>query len=103
MSARENQNVPLDHADLAQHAIGPRTNPTRVFTVRATITKQLPVRSFRQNLSAATALIISVVPFDQVRFNLGNLSETSQFTSPGCSLQRTGEHLAEGETPKPLS
>src|SRR5439155_1372046 len=99
VSARENQNLPLDHADLPQHTISPCTNLTGVFTVWATITKQLPVRAFGKNLSAATALIISVVPFDQISFNLGNPSETSQFTSPGRALQRASEHLGESETP----
>jgi hypothetical protein len=98
MPAGEEQDVALDRADLAQDTIGSRTDLSWRFTPWATITKELPLGTLGVDFIGAPALIITVVPFEQVRFNLGNLSKTSQLASPGYTLQGAGERFGKGQT-----
>src|SRR6516165_7650786 len=102
MPAGKEQQVPLGGPHSAYHAVGPDTNLFRGFTSRTTIAEQLPVRALGVDFTGAAALIISVIPFQQVAINLGNAPEASEFACPGRAHQRTGEYLGESQAAQPL-
>src|SRR5262245_9156692 len=102
MPAGKEQHVPLDGPRSAYHAGGPDTNLFRGFPSRTTIAEQLPVRALGVDFTGAAALVISVIPFQQVAINLGNAPEASEFACPGRAHQRTGEYLGESQAAQPL-
>src|SRR5215469_4199246 len=102
MPAGKEQHVPLDGPHSAYHAVGPDTNLFRGFPSRTTIAEQLPVRALGVDFSGAAALVISVIPFQQVAINLGNAPEASEFACPGRAHQRTGVYLGERQAAQSL-
>src|SRR5262249_48589676 len=72
------------------------------FPSRTTIAEQLPVRAPGVDFTSAAALVISVIPFQQVAINLGNAPEAGECAGPGRAHQRTGEHLGESQSAQPL-
>jgi acyl transferase domain-containing protein len=54
------------------------------------------------NLDAAAALVLTVIPLQQVRFNLGKLPKTSQFARPNRALQRAGQNFRKLDPTQPL-
>src|SRR5215469_11475433 len=83
MPAGKEQHVPLDGPHSAHHVIGPDTNLFWGFSSRTTIPEQLPVRALGVNFNSAAALIITVIPFQQVAIYLGNVPKASQFACSG--------------------
>src|SRR5262249_1362215 len=74
----------------------------RGFSSRTTIPEQLPVGAPDVNFNSAAALVITVIPFQQVAIDLGNVPEAGQFACSGRARQRTGEHFGEGVATQPL-
>src|SRR5262249_14348940 len=83
MSAGKEQRVPLDGPHSAHHVVGPDTNLFRGFSSRTTIPEQLPVGALGVNFNSAAALVITVIPFQQVTIDLGNVPKASQFACSG--------------------
>src|SRR5262249_7732207 len=96
VSAREEQKVALNRADSLQEAVGSGAHLPRGFTPGATVAKKPPVGPLRMNLNAAAAFVLTIVPFEQVRFDLGQSSKTSQFAGPGRALQGAGQNFRKG-------
>src|SRR5437762_4504554 len=95
MTAREEQNVTADRADAAHDGVGTRTRLLRCFTAGATIAEELPVRPFGKNFKSAAALVLAVIPFDQMVILLRHGAETRERAGPNGALQRAREHRRE--------
>jgi hypothetical protein len=98
VSTRKEKNVRLNLPDPVHNTIGPRAHLPGGFAPRAAITKQLPVGSFSMNLHTAAALVLAIVPFEQVRLNLGNLPKTGQLTGAPGTQQRAGQDFRKRQT-----
>src|SRR5262249_49949621 len=101
MPAGKEQYVPLEGPHSAYHPVGPDTNLFRGFPSRTTITEQLPVRALGVDVTGAAALVVSVIPFQQVAIDLGYAAEASEFACPGRAQQRTGEDPGERQAAQP--
>src|SRR5262245_60265932 len=66
MPARKQQHISLNRSHTAHHAVSPRGDLGRRFTSRTAIAEQLPIGALRLDLSGATALILPVVPLDEI-------------------------------------
>src|ERR1700761_1741382 len=64
MSARKNQDIPLNLAHTGHHPMSPCVDLVWRLSSRATVAKQLPIRPFLANLGPDAAFILTVVPFD---------------------------------------
>lgn len=71
MATGKKQNVSLNGPHAAQSAVCSLTHLTRCFTAGASIAEQLPVRTLSMYFFCAAALILAVIPFDQVAIDLG--------------------------------
>src|SRR5947199_5426686 len=63
---REEQYIPSNHSDAAQHIFGSCSYLGRRFASRAAVAKQMPVRALCTNLCRGATLIRAVVPLHQV-------------------------------------
>jgi len=97
------EHIPRNGTNSLHDAVCSRCHLPRHFSPRAPITERFPVRALSQDVNRAAALILAVVPFDQVGVNFGDVSKTRQFAGPPGTLQRAGKHLGEGESPKSFS
>src|SRR5271169_973314 len=95
MPARKNQHVAFDRAHPAHDAVGPRAYLARRLSSGAAVTEELPVRALRMDLSRAAALVLAVIPFDQVGVDFGRGAKAGQFASPRRALQGTGVDLCK--------
>src|SRR3974390_3462301 len=103
MPARKNQDIPLHRAHTAHHPMSPCVNLVRRFASWTAVAKQLPVRPFLADLGTGTALILTVVPFDQVPIDFGFSSEASQLAGPRGALQGTGKHPGKCQAFQPFA
>src|SRR5713226_5459514 len=78
MAAGKNQHVTFDRAHAFHRAVCPRANLVRRFSSRAAITKQLPFGALLVDVSCETALIVAVVPFEQIPVDFRHSSKASQ-------------------------
>src|SRR5262249_37902066 len=67
------------------------------------VAEELPIRTLRQDLGGATALVLAVVPFDQIGIGCRHRGEAGQLARPERTSQGTGEHPGERQRPPPLS
>src|SRR5262245_8383704 len=95
MPARKEQDVRLHRANAGHHAVGSGADLIRRLSSRAAVAEQLPFRTFFVNLLGALALVLAIVPFEEVAVGLCCGGEASQLAGPGCALQRAGENLGE--------
>jgi len=102
MSARKNQYIAVDRPGTPDHTISAGANLLRRFSVGTTIAKQVPIRSLRMNLRCSQAFVIAVVPFHQIRIDLGYGSKARQFTSSNSAQPRTRKYLSEIESIQPF-
>src|SRR5229473_4428211 len=102
MGARKHQDIAADGAHAADDAIGPCADLVRSFPTRATVAEQLPIRALPEDLGGAAAFILAIVPFRQIRIELGLAAETRQLTGPDRALQGAREYLGKGQSAQPL-
>src|SRR5208282_2480355 len=103
MPARKNQHVAFDRAHPAHDAIGPRADLARRLSSGTAVTEELPVRALGMDLSRAAALILAVIPFDQVGIDLSRVAKARQLTGPHRALQGAGEDLGKSQSAQPLT
>ena len=101
MSAGKNQYVPSCSADACYDTVRPATDLLCRFPSRAAVAKQSPAGTFVVNLSGGPALVIAVVPFDEIVIEFSLRSEPGQVTGPRDALQRTGKDFGEGDPAHP--
>src|SRR5437867_10264521 len=102
MAAREKQNVSGHLAHSLHYAICSRSNLFWHFAARAAVAEQLPVRTFSKDVNRAATFVLAIVPFDQVRVNFSNRSESSQLARSHSTAQRAGEYLRKCHIPQSL-
>ena len=95
MTARKNQNIPLDGAHALNHAIGPCPNLDGGFPSGATIAKDLPAGAPGMDLRRPEALVFAIVPFHQISVGFRLTAEAGKFAGPGRAAQRTCEYASE--------
>jgi hypothetical protein len=83
-------------------SIGPSSHPFYRFAPRATIAEQLPPRTLRADFRRCTALVVTIVPFHQIRIDYRDIAETGQFTGPASAQQGTDENSLEREVFEPI-
>src|SRR4051794_744327 len=81
MSARKQQYVTWHGTQTAYYAVRPGGHLTWRFAARATVAKDLPVRSIGADFGPSEAFIGAVVPLDQVFVDLGDCAESGELTS----------------------
>jgi hypothetical protein len=95
VSARKNQNIPLDRAHALDHTIGSCTNLARRFPSWTAIAEDLPAGALAVDLRRPETLVLAIVPFHQIVVDFGLGAKAGQFAGPGRALQRTSEHASE--------
>src|SRR5262245_31147024 len=83
MPAGKEQHVPLNGPRSVHHIVGSDTDLFRGFSSWTAIPEQLPVRALGVNFNSAAALVITVIPFQQVAIQLGHVPKASQFACSG--------------------
>ena len=78
MSARKKQHVAFDRTHPAHDAVGSRADLARRLSSGAAVTEQFPVWSLGMDLSRAAALIVAVIPFDQVGVDFSRSPKAGQ-------------------------
>ncbi len=103
MGAGENQDISRERPCLPDDPVGPLADLPAGFTSRATVAKELPARPFGLNLGEAAALVIAVIPLDEIRLNAGHLSKTGQFAGSRRTLEWAAQNGRERKPFQPLS
>jgi hypothetical protein len=75
MAARKHQHFAFDRAHPIHDAVGPRPDLARRLSSGAAVTEELTVRALCMDLGRATALILAVVPLDQVGIDFGHIAK----------------------------
>ena len=78
MAAREEQDVSADGTNPIDDAVGARGDIRRRFPSGTSVTKQLPVGPLPQNVGKDQALVLAVIPLEQVGIGVGDGSESGQ-------------------------
>src|SRR5262245_57297616 len=102
MSAGKKQYVPLHRARAFDRAVCPCPDLVRRFPSGASITKKLPLGALLMAISGEAALVLAVVPFEQVPVDFGHSSKARQLAGSGSALQRAGKHLGESHSAQPF-
>src|SRR5215813_1296692 len=100
MSAGKKQYVPLHRTHAFHRAVCARPDLVRRFPSGASITKQLPLGALLVDISGEAALILAVVPFEQVPVDFSYSSKASQRATRTCEL--AGKHLGESHSAQPF-
>src|SRR6266576_2081153 len=102
VTARKKQHVAFDSAHAFHNPVCTHGNVVRRFPSRAAITKQLPFGALLVDISGEAALILAIVPFEQVPVDFTQSSKASQLAGPRGTLQRAGKHLGESHFAQPF-
>ena len=103
VAAGNEQHIAVDGADPVDDPVGPGGHLRDRFAARATVAEQFPAGTLLIDLRRRLALIVAVVPFNEVVIDPGDSSETGQFTGTRRPPERAGEHLGKGQTFEPLA
>jgi len=103
MGAREKQNVAANRAHAPHHGVGPHAHLLRGFAAGTAIAEELPARSLGKNFKGAAALVLAIIPLDQIVVLLRHRIETREGAGPNGALQRAREYRGKREPPQPLS
>jgi len=95
VSAGEEQHISTKRPDTLNYTVCPLADLCWRFASRGAVAEQLPVWTFRKDLSRTQPLILTVVPFHQVRIGFGRSSKPSQFASSDRALQRAGKYFGK--------
>jgi hypothetical protein len=92
MPARKYEYISLSCSSAIYDAVRPSTDVLNCLASWAAIAKKLPTGALNLNIRSAPALVVAVVPFDEIGIDFHGISKASQFARPHRSLQRTGEY-----------
>src|SRR5215470_10395726 len=92
MSMREQRDVTLDSTRPGDDPIGSRSDLLRRFTTRAPIPEDEPARRLSVDLLGRQALVLAVVPLDEVGLDDRTGRDAGQLTGFARPLQRADEH-----------
>src|SRR5881394_3344537 len=77
--ARKKQSVPIQRPQTNDDTIGPLADLFDRFAARTTISKKLPIRPLASNFVRSLPIVLSIIPFHQIRLNPGGGAKASQF------------------------
>src|SRR5438309_8915373 len=103
MTARKHEDVAAEGTHTADDAIGSYADLVRSFPARATVAEQMPIRALPEDLGGAPAFILAIVPFCQIRIELGLAVEPRELAGADRALQGACEDLGKSQPAQPLS
>src|SRR5450830_1451897 len=90
------RHFPVDILQARNDQVGTRADILRCFTTWAAIFPCVPIGMQFANIGAAQVLIVSIVPFRQVRFDLGlympGIAKSCQLAGLACAQEWTGQY-----------
>src|SRR5687767_9831465 len=95
MSVREERDVSVQASKSFNQAIRTGGYIRGGFAAGAAVQEQVPPRVLFANVGRAPAFVIAIIPFRQIRFDLGNRFPPEQLARAACAQARTGENMAE--------
>jgi hypothetical protein len=103
MAAGEEQNIAEHGADSSDHTVSPRSYLCRRLAARTAVAKELPIGPILENFGSPEALIVAVIPFDQIPIDLGCGANSGQLASSTRSLHGACKDFAKRQISKPLT
>src|SRR6185436_11403189 len=103
MAAGKEQRSVIERSEAGNDPVSAGAHLRHRFTTRTAVAEELPARTPLENLSRRQAVVIAVVPFDQVGIDLCHGAEAGQFAGAFGPLQRAGEDVCEGPTAQMLA
>src|SRR5262245_21600964 len=103
VTAREQQDVSAHSPHSLHHAVCPSGHLLRRFTAGAAIAEQLPVRALGKDVNREAALVLAIIPFDQVTVRFSHRAEPGQFARAYGPTQRAREYLRESRSVQPFT
>jgi len=103
MAAREEEYGAINGSDAIDHAGGAGSDFAERFAARESIAEHFPIRAPGVNVRRPEALILAVVPLDEVAIDFGARGEARELAGPAGALQRAGEDAGEIESFEPLA
>src|SRR5271165_1448343 len=91
----EHGHGPLDAEDLRDHAVRPRADVLRPLAPGAAVAPQVPAGPLGVDLCGREALVVAVIPLEQVGPQLGRLAEATQLACFPRTSQRAAQHELE--------
>ena len=96
----EERRVAVQRGKTGDEPVGPGGDLLRRFTARTAVRENIPARPRLADVRRAQSLIVAIVPFREIRFNLRRRAQTSQLTGPPRALQRAGQHTRKLKQPQ---
>src|SRR5262245_51010985 len=103
MPAREEQHVALLGAHPADHAVGARPDLRRRLAAGTAVAEELPVGALGVDLGRGPALVVAIVPLDEVAVELGRVREAGELAGARRALERARPYPGEAEPAQPLA
>ncbi len=98
MPAGEQEYVALNLPDTCNNPICPNTYILRRFAVGAAVAKNYPAGLLCKDFIALLALVIAVVPFNEITFDFCHRPVAAKLARSRRALQRTREHSGKPDT-----
>src|SRR6185312_12159543 len=95
MAVREQQHVTVEAAKTRDKAIGASAYRIERFATGTAIAEEKPARPLLADVCRALALVLAVIPLDQIAIDLGIRTEAGQVAGALRALQRAGQHPGE--------
>ena len=95
VAVREERDFSVQLPKMGYESVGAVGNLSGRFTPGATVAENIPIRSALANVHGASSLVISIVPFGEIRFDFRIIIQSNQGTSPLCPSTRAAEHMDE--------
>ena len=76
----------VDRSNPTAHAVGSRADFVERFATGKSIAEEIPIRAFRMDVRPSQALVVAVVPFDQVAIDFGPARKTREFAGSARAL-----------------
>jgi hypothetical protein len=89
------RHVPVDGEDLLDHAVAARRHLVGRLAVGHAVAPQVPVGALLADRRRRDALVVAVVPLEQVLADLGRVAEAGQPGRLARAVERAREHLGE--------
>ena len=95
MAAGEQQQRAVNGSDPLNNPIGTRRDLIKRFSAREAVAKHLPAWMPSTNFDRPKALILAVIPLDEVVEDLGSGRKAGEFAGSLGALQRACKHASE--------
>src|SRR5262245_26494037 len=103
MPARKQEHIAVDLTQALDHRVGPRRHLIRRFAAGAAMDEKVPVRTLLTDLGRAQTFVLAVIPFEQIRIELGDVLVSGERAGAGSTLQWARVDLDERQPPEPFA